>query len=161
LQKIAVSDPFTGLYNRRFFSTRLEEEFSRAIRYHEHFSLLILDIDNLKPINDTYGHLAGDSVIKGLARVLKKLGRKGDVIARIGGDEFGYVLIEAHKRDAHKFATRIKESLAMAKFSGLELNPTVSIGIARSTLKGLKRYQDIYKAADDALYVEKKKKKIK
>jgi diguanylate cyclase (GGDEF)-like protein len=160
LQKIAVSDPFTGLYNRRFFSTRLEEEFSRAIRYHEHFSLLILDIDNLKPINDTYGHLAGDRVIKGLARVLKKLGRKGDVIARIGGDEFGYVLIEAHKRDAHKFATRIKESLAMAKFSGLDLNPTVSIGIARSTLKGLKRYQDIYKAADDALYVEKKKKKI-
>ena len=161
LQKIAVSDPLTGIYNRRFFSTRLEEEFSRALRYHEHFSLLILDIDNLKPINDTYGHLAGDRVIKELARVLKTLGRKGDVMARIGGDEFGYVLIEAHKRDAYKFATRIKESLAKVKVSGLKIKPTVSIGIAQSTIKGLKSHQDIYKAADDALYLEKKKKKIK
>ncbi|MBI5097852.1 MAG: sensor domain-containing diguanylate cyclase [Nitrospirae bacterium] len=159
LQRIAVSDPLTGLYNRRFFSTRLEEEFSRAIRYHEHFSLLILDIDNLKPINDTYGHLGGDRVIMELARVLKKLGRKGDVMARIGGDEFGYVLIEAHKRDAYQFASRIKKHLAMVKVSGLKIKPTVSIGIAHSTIKGLKRYQDIYKAADDALYVEKKNKK--
>jgi diguanylate cyclase (GGDEF)-like protein len=161
LQKIAVSDPLTGIYNRRFFSTRLEEEFSRATRYEEHFSLLILDIDNLKPINDTYGHLAGDRVIKELARVLKTLGRKGDVMARIGGDEFGYILIEAHKRDAYKFAKRINESLAMVKISGLKIKPTVSIGVAQSTMKGLKSHQDIYKAADDALYSEKKKKKIK
>ena len=118
-------------------------------------------MDNLKPINDTYGHLAGDRAIKELAKVLKKLGRKSDVIARIGGDEFGCVMIEAQKRDAYQFASRIKERLARVNLSGLKVKLTVSIGIAQSTIKGLKSHQDIFKAADDALYLDKKKKKIK
>jgi diguanylate cyclase (GGDEF)-like protein len=160
LLRMAVRDPLTGLYNRRFLSTRLEEEFSRAVRYHKHFSLLIIDIDDLKPINDTYGHLAGDRVIKELAGTLKKLGRKGDVMSRIGGDEFGYVLMEARKRDAVRFASRINENLKTVKIGGLRIKPAVSIGVADSTIKGLKKYQDIYKAADDSLYAEKKKKKI-
>jgi diguanylate cyclase (GGDEF)-like protein len=160
LLRMAVRDPLTGLYNRRFLATRLEEEFSRSVRYNKHFSFLIIDIDDLKPINDTYGHLAGDGVIKELAGILKKLGRKGDVIARIGGDEFGCVLMEARKRDTFKFASRISEKLKTVNAGGIKIKPTVSIGIAHSTTKGLKKYQDIYKAADDSLYLEKKKKKI-
>lgn len=160
LQKMAVTDSLTDLYNRRFFATRLEEEFSRASRYGEHFSLLIIDLDNLKVINDTYGHPAGDKVIKELAKVLKKLGRKGDVIARIGGDEFGYIMIEAYKRDASAFAKRIKENLGKVKINDLNLKPAVSIGIAHSMTK-YKRHQEIYRAADDSLYTEKKKKHIR
>jgi len=160
LERLAVQDPLTGLYNRRFFFTRLEEELSRAIRYDEHFSLLLMDLDNLKPVNDTYGHLAGDKVIKAFAKSLKAIGRKGDVIARIGGDEFGYILLETDEKGAHEFADRIHENFGKANHGSLKPKPTVSIGVAHSTMKKFKKHQDIYKAADDDLYREKKKKKI-
>ncbi|MBI5055900.1 MAG: sensor domain-containing diguanylate cyclase [Nitrospirae bacterium] len=161
LEKLAVQDPLTGLYNRRFFFTRLEEEFSRSARYNEHFSLLLIDLDNLKPVNDTYGHLAGDKVIRSFAKSLKGIGRKGDVIARIGGDEFGYILLETDQKGAHDFAERIHESFAKVNHGPVKPTPTVSIGIAHSITKKFKKHQEVFKAADDDLYKSKKKKKIK
>jgi diguanylate cyclase (GGDEF)-like protein len=157
LHKIAVTDSLTGLYNRRFFFMRLEEEFSRMLRYDEHFSLLIIDLDNLKPVNDTYGHVMGDRVIKGLAQFLKNMGRKGDTLARIGGDEFAYILVNADERRAHAFALRILEGFAAKKFRGVEIKTTVSIGIADTRMCRFEKYQAIYRAADDALYLAKKK----
>lgn len=158
LQKIAATDYLTGLYNRRFFFKRLEEEFTRALRYNEHFSLLFVDIDNLKPINDSYGHVAGDEVIKAVAKTLKKIGRKGDVIGRIGGDEFGYILLEAREEESRRFAARLQESLPVLTFGKTKIKPTISIGIASSTNIAFKKYQEIYRAADEALYHAKDKK---
>ncbi|MBI3593109.1 MAG: GGDEF domain-containing protein [Nitrospirae bacterium] len=158
LHRIAVADSLTGIYNRRFFFMHLEEEFSRSVRYREQFALLVMDLDNLKPINDTYGHIVGDRVIKGIARFLKKNGRKGDVIGRIGGDEFGYILLNADEKAAYNFALRLQEALAKVELKGIKINPTFSIGIAVSPNPGFKKHQDIYKAADNALYSSKKKK---
>ena len=157
LHRIAVTDSLTGIYNRRFFFMRLEEEFSRSMRYGEPSSLLIIDLDNLKPINDLYGHIEGDRVIKGMAKFLKEIGRKGDVIGRIGGDEFGYILLNAEAGVAHAFASRVKEEFKKLKFKGVEIKTTISIGIASTPDGKFKRYQDLYKAADDALYLAKKK----
>ena len=160
LQRMAVKDPLTGIYNRRFFTTRLEEEFIRAFRYNEHFSLLLIDLDNLKPINDTYGHLTGDRVIKGFTKTMKAVGRKGDVIARIGGDEFAYILLESTEVEAKEFAQRIHEKYKGMNFRGIKDNPTVSIGIAHSSKRKFKKHLEIYQMADDNLYKAKKKKKI-
>ncbi|MGD0283411.1 MAG: diguanylate cyclase [Dissulfurispiraceae bacterium] len=157
LSRLAVTDSLTNLYNRRFFFTRLEEEFSRMLRYNEQFSLLSIDLDNLKRINDTYGHVAGDKVIQRIAKCLKSSVRKGDVIGRLGGDEFGYIMLNADEEVAYHFSLRLQESLAKVPFNITDKNPTMSIGIAAAKDHGFKKYQDIYMAADNALYAAKKK----
>ncbi|MBZ0156145.1 MAG: sensor domain-containing diguanylate cyclase [Alphaproteobacteria bacterium] len=157
LHKIAVTDSLTGLYNRRFFFMRLEQEFSRALRYGEHFALLIIDLDNLKPINDTYGHITGDRVIKGLGKFLGRAGRKGDTIGRIGGDEFAYILLNADETIAHSFALRLQEEFASMDFRGVGMRTTISVGIACTQNYHFDKYQALYRAADDALYRAKKK----
>lgn len=157
LHKIAVTDSLTGLYNRRFFFTRLEQEFSRALRYGEHFALLVIDLDNLKPINDTYGHITGDRVIKGLGKCLGRTGRKGDTIGRIGGDEFAYILLSVDEIIAHSFALRLQEEFASVEFRGVGMRTTISIGIACTQNYRFDKYQSLYRAADTALYRAKKK----
>ncbi len=152
LQKIALIDPLTGIFNRRFFFKRLEEEFLRTTRCGVQFSLLFIDIDNLKPINDTYGHLAGDKVIRAFANILRQIGRKGDVACRLGGDEFGYALLESDAEGAYNFAVRLQERLARHHFRGVNPAPTVSIGIANSRGAKFKDHKDFYDAADKALY---------
>lgn len=152
LRKIALIDPLTGIYSRRFFFKRLEEEFLRMTRYGVQFSLLFIDIDNLKPINDTYGHIVGDRVIKALSQNLRQIGRKGDVACRLGGDEFGYMLLESDIEGACNFALRLKEKFAKHNFKGLKYAPTVSIGIANTHNVKFRDHKDIYNAADKALY---------
>ncbi len=158
LHKLAITDALTNLYNRRFFFTRLEEEFSRMLRYNEQFALLVIDLDNLKYINDTYGHVGGDKVIRHISRFMKKSVRRGDVIGRIGGDEFGYIMLDADEEIASHFSVRLQESLARETFRGIKNKPTLSIGIAAVANHKFKKYEDIYKAADDALYEAKNKK---
>jgi len=158
LGKLAVTDALTNLYNRRFFFTRLEEEFSRTLRYDEQFSLLSMDLDNLKAINDTYGHVTGDNVIMHIAKCMKHSVRKGDVMGRLGGDEFGYIMLGADEEVAYQFALRLQQSLAQVAFKGIRNKPTLSIGIAAVTVSKFKKFQDIYVAADEALYSAKKKK---
>lgn len=157
LHKLAVTDSLTSLYNRRFFFTRLEEEFSRTLRYNEQFALLSIDLDNLKAINDVYGHVTGDAVIRRIAKCLKGSVRKGDVVGRLGGDEFGYIMLGASEEDAFQFAMRLQASLAGVVFKGIEKKPTMSIGIAAAGREKFKKYQDVYQAADSALYIAKKK----
>ncbi|MFO0752554.1 MAG: sensor domain-containing diguanylate cyclase [Thermodesulfovibrionales bacterium] len=157
LHKIAVTDSLTGLYNRRFFFMRLEQEFSRALRYEEHFALLVIDLDNLKPINDTYGHITGDRVIKGLGRFLGRAGRKGDTIGRIGGDEFAYILLNADETVSHSFALRLQEEFASLSLRGVSMRTTISIGIVCTQNYQFDKYQSLYQAADNALYRAKKK----
>ncbi|MBF0559773.1 MAG: sensor domain-containing diguanylate cyclase [Nitrospirae bacterium] len=157
LHKLAVTDSLTNLYNRRFFFTRLEEEFSRTLRYDEQFALMSIDLDNLKAINDVYGHVVGDVVIRRIAKCLKSSVRKGDVVGRLGGDEFGYIMLGASEEVAFQFALRLQASLAGVVFKGLEKKPTMSIGIAAAGSEKFKKYQDVYQAADSALYIAKKK----
>ncbi|HKN18867.1 MAG TPA: sensor domain-containing diguanylate cyclase [Dissulfurispiraceae bacterium] len=159
LTKLAVTDSLTNLFNRRFFFTRLEEEFSRTLRYHnEQFALLLMDLDNLKVINDTFGHVIGDSVLLHVAKCLKRSIRKGDVMGRLGGDEFGYIMLNADEEVAYHFALRLQHSIARVTFNGQGNNPTISIGIAAVSGNLFKKFQDTYAAADKALYSAKKKK---
>ncbi len=155
LRKLALIDPLTGIYNRRFFFKRLEEEFLRAKRYSVQFSLLFIDIDNLKPINDQQGHIVGDRVIKLLASCMKDVGRKGDVASRLGGDEFGYMLLESDPEGAHNFAQRLQEKFSKHNLRGLKHVATISIGIVNTSNDKFKDYKDLYDAADKALYEAK------
>jgi len=155
LRKIALIDPLTGIFNRRFFFKRLEEEFLRTTRYGVQLSLLFIDIDNLKPINDTYGHVAGDKVIRTLSTILRQIGRKGDIACRLGGDEFGYALLESDLEGAYNFALRLQETFAKHRFRGMTDATTVSIGIANTKAAKFKDHKDIYEAADKALYEAK------
>jgi len=155
LRQIALIDPLTGIFNRRFFFKRLEEEFLRTKRYGVQLSLLFIDIDNLKPINDTYGHVAGDKVIRTLSNILRQIGRKGDIACRLGGDEFGYALLESDVEGAYNFARRLQETFAKQHFRGMTYAPTVSIGIAHTKGSKFKDHKDIYDAADKALYEAK------
>jgi diguanylate cyclase (GGDEF)-like protein len=93
-----------------------------------------------------------------VAKTLKKVGRKGDIIGRIGGDEFGYILLEASEEETRSFAFRLQESLPVLTFGKTKIKPTISIGIASSTNVSFKKYQEIYRAADDALHLAKGKK---
>jgi diguanylate cyclase (GGDEF)-like protein len=155
LRKLALIDPLSGIFNRRFFFKRLEEEFLRSKRYDVQFSLLFIDIDNLKPINDHQGHIQGDKVIKWLATCMRDVGRKGDVASRIGGDEFGYMLLESDPEGAFNFAQRLQEKFSRHNIRGLKHVATVSIGIANTSNDKFRDYRDFYDAADKALYEAK------
>lgn len=157
LRKITLIDPLTNTFNRRFFFQKLEEEFSRHQRYQEPFSLLSIDVDNLKPINDTYGHLAGDSIIKGVVQALRAIGRRGDAICRLGGDEFAYILLNSDTHGAHTFAQRLQERFRKMEFKGISIRPTVSIGVVNSASAKFLDAVDLYRAADEALYKAKAK----
>lgn len=102
LYKASITDSLTGIYNRRFFFQRLEEEYARTLRYGNSFCLILFDLDNLKKINDTFGHPEGDRLIKLFAKILKTNKRKEDIAARIGGDEFGCIFIGASLEGAKK-----------------------------------------------------------
>lgn len=157
LRRITLIDPLTNTFNRRFFFQKLEEEFSRHSRYQEPFSVLAIDIDNLKPVNDTFGHIAGDTVIKGVVQSLKAIGRRGDAICRLGGDEFSYILLNSDVQGAHTFAQRLQERFKRMDFKGITMRPTVSIGIVNSSSAKFLDAVDLYRAADEALYKAKQK----
>lgn len=155
LRRITLIDPLTNTFNRRFFFQKLEEEFARHQRYQEPISVLAIDVDNLKPVNDSFGHLAGDLVIKGVVQALKGIGRRGDAICRLGGDEFAYILLSSDEHGAHTFAKRMQERFRRMEFKGITIRPTVSIGIVNSASAKFLDAVDLYRAADEALYKAK------
>ena len=112
LEVLATTDPLTQSLNRRALMDRLDAEVDRARRYSLSLSLLMLDVDHFKPINDSFGHLAGDEVLRGLARVLQREARSVDIVARYGGEEFVVILPETGEEGAVKFAERIRERVA-------------------------------------------------
>lgn len=157
LERLAITDYLTGLYNIRYFYHRLEEEFSRAQRYNFPLSCLMIDIDHFKDINDRYGHRAGDSVLKEVARLMKSHTRKSDVLARYGGEEFIMLLPETPENGAIAKAEALRTSIENLRFRTLKdgRTVTVSIGVATFPNVAVSDTDDLITYADHALYTAK------
>lgn len=151
--QLATHDALTDLCNRRHFTELMEKEIARAQRHGRPLILCILDLDLFKPINDRYGHIAGDAVLRQFSEILRAYVRADDIAARIGGEEFAVLLPETAQEQAVQFAERLREAVASHEFrpGGEPQQITVSIGVAdmapqRDTRSALMR------AADAALY---------
>jgi diguanylate cyclase (GGDEF)-like protein/PAS domain S-box-containing protein len=149
----ATHDALTGLSNYREFMETLERELRRAERGNDSFTLLLLDLDGLKRINDRLGHLAGNRALKRLARVMKEQCRSTDLTARYGGDEFGVVLIDSDQSMAEQVAGRIE---ACVRDGQEEPSFSVSVGMAMYPVDG-RTVQNLIEAADQQLYERKRK----
>ena len=137
LQQMAVTDDLTGLYNKRYILSRLSGEISHAARYRESISFLMVDVDHFKQVNDTYGHVVGDILLKEIAEMLKKIVREFDVVARYGGEEFLIILPNGDTLGAKILAERLRESIEKTTFNidGNKLLVTVSIGVKSENVK--------------------------
>ena len=148
-ERSSVTDPLTGIANRRLFDERLSQEVAGRARNRRPFTLLIVDLDNLKAINDLRGHRAGDEALKSVAFALEHCARRSDVSARIGGDEFAVIASRVGPEDGVKMAQRIQTAVHDAGFS-------VSIGVAGATdAIESARPDAVFAAADRALYAAK------
>lgn len=156
LKEIAVKDQLTSLYNHNFFYARLEEEFERAVRYETPLSLIMMDLDNFKLINDTYGHRVGDLVLREVSAMIRKGVRKTDIVARYGGEEFAVILPHTLLKGAVEEAERLREMIASHAYAGLVNEKiTMSFGVAAYPQKGAMNSGDLVNHADDALYKAK------
>ncbi len=151
LEKTAVTDPLTGIPNRRFFQEKLKEEIQLAQRYGRPFSLILMDIDHFKKINDKFGHDIGDKVLVEFASLVEKHTRDSDFFCRIGGEEFAVILPETTLNDAVRVAKKINKIVRENPDATVPV--TVSLGVVEYT-KG-ESEADIYKRADHALYKAK------
>lgn len=153
-EALSVTDDLTGLYNSRYLNQVLRREIKRAVRSGRPLSLLFVDLDGFKSINDTHGHLAGSRALIEAGLVIRASARETDVVARFGGDEFALVLPDTGARGAVAVAERIRERIAIHPFlavEGLSLHLTVSVGIA--TLPDAAHSADaLVEAADSAMY---------
>ncbi len=156
LSKNLLTDPLTGSYNRLYFIKKLEEEIERAKREKAPLSFALIDLDDFKKINDTYGHKAGDIVLKEFVKTAKDFIRKIDTLARVGGEEFALILPSADVDSACKIVDRIRKSLKPIKFEDDSCIPlTFSCGI--TSFKKDDNVDTIYHRADIALYMAKEK----
>ena len=154
LEYFAGHDPLTDLYNRRIFEDLLRYEVSRAKRKGYRFSLILIDLDNFKYVNDTYGHNIGDAVLKSVADQLEASIRDGDVVARIGGDEFVILLSETSLSDAVKVAERIRRNLEKNRicvFDGSVISISASLGVVEYPTHGSSK-EELMMIVDNALY---------
>ena len=154
--KLAVTDGLTGISNRPSMEKSLRIEFERSKRYNSPLSLILLDVDHFKDVNDTYGHQKGDEILIAIASLLKKACRANDIAARYGGEEFLMILPQSNAQGAFKIAERVREEMMKISFTGNESNfaVTVSCGVAEFN----KDYESINKliaAVDQALYEAK------
>lgn len=157
LEQLSATDALTGIGNRRQFETRLAEEFRRACRYDDPLSLLLLDIDHFKAVNDRFGHLIGDSVLIEVARVIQRAIRDTDLVARYGGEEFAVLLPRTHLAGAITVAERVRSELKLLRpIPGTEETVTASFGIAAHPGVQLSRATQLFEAADNALYRAKR-----
>lgn len=154
LERLSITDGLTKLYNFRYFSRRIQEEFYRARRYEGGLSLLMMDLDDFKKVNDTYGHSTGDDVLRQVAEDIRASSRQIDVAARYGGEEFTLILPEVGLAGAAIRAERLRRALAAKKFEsdGKQFSMTVSIGVTTCNPEIMEKPEDLVRAADKALY---------
>ena len=157
LYELATKDGLTKLYISRHFYTLLENEIRRCSRYKHKMSLLMLDIDNFKQVNDTYGHLIGDQILRELSNEISQTVRKIDIPARYGGEEFIVILPETTKEDAVIIAERLRINISKIKVKAKEdtyISPTTSIGVCQYPMDG-EEAKTLINSADTALYHSK------
>lgn len=150
LEHLALTDGLTGLANNRAFWDALHRELSRARRFGQPLSLIVLEIDKFKLVNDTYGHLKGDEALRGLARILGVTCRSMDIAARFGGDEFALILPQTAKHDAAKVAQRLRDRVEQYRLDG-HVQLTLSIGLAAFPEDGITP-NGLFAVADYAMY---------
>ncbi len=155
MKETSFKDEVTGLYNRRFFSLRLEEELSRYRRFNHPVSVVLLDLDGFKAVNDEFGHTVGDETLRDVAQILMKHSRGINVVSRYGGDEFAVLLVETSKAGARLYADRIREVVAKYPFSHGKVI-TSSFGVASLPDDEVGTAEDLFRAADEALYTAKR-----
>jgi diguanylate cyclase (GGDEF)-like protein len=152
-----MTDGLTAVDNRRALEQRLHEMFEHSLRLHEPIACVMSDIDHFKKVNDTYGHAAGDDVLKQFAAILKDEAREIDRVGRYGGEEFLLLLPGTVLDSAVTFAERVRQRVEQNKFTfeGGTLTRTVSLGVASWPHPKIQGREGMLKAADDALYVAK------
>jgi len=155
LLEMAVTDFLTGLYIRRYFLVRLQDELYRAERHNKVFSVIMADIDKFKNVNDMFGHSAGDQVLKEVGKFLQKNMRQEDIVARYGGEEFVIFLPETDKKAAYILAERLRNQFSQIKLDNFP-NPSISMGIATFPEDG-KDIESLINNADTAMYSAKGK----
>jgi len=157
LHYFAYHDPLSGLLNRRAFEALLHREFSRSKRHGSNLSLIFLDLDAFKQINDRFGHDAGDMVLQYIADTLESISREEDLVARFAGDEFVIILPETSINTAETLMMRVQDHLNHhpLTYNGISLSISLSYGISSSEEAGISRSDLLLKKADDRLYREK------
>lgn len=156
LEKLATTDALTGALNRRSFTERGQAETERAHRYARPLSLMMVDADHFKKINDRWGHGTGDAVLIGLSKILQRSVRQTDLVARMGGEEFAILLPETPPEQALSIAERLKDtvfSTVMTTCEQHDIRVTVSVGVA--TLQEGETLDDLLARADQACYASK------
>ena len=153
IYQLATQDALTDLHNRRHFIDMVDKEIARAMRHQRALTLCIIDVDLFKPVNDRYGHISGDNVLRKIASIVRRHVRSDDFAARIGGEEFAVLLPECDAQAGHAFAERLRQSIADVVFRPGEepLTITVSVGVASLTTER-DTCSRMMAAADAALY---------
>ncbi|HEX5470233.1 MAG TPA: GGDEF domain-containing protein, partial [Lacipirellulaceae bacterium] len=151
----SLTDPLTGLPNRREFNERVEERMAAWTRRHDVFSLLLLDVDHFKKLNDRHGHLAGDQVLAAIGRALRGAIRREDAVARYGGEEFAILLPSTPLEQAVVVVQKVREAVArtIVNRNGQQMSITISAGLA--TIEPNERVEMLIQRADSALYAAK------
>ena len=156
LERLAAVDPLTDAYNRRFGLARLGEEFSRAVRAENPLGVLMFDLDHFKAINDTYGHLAGDRVLRAVAKTCRRVLREGDVLVRYGGEEFLILLPGAGAIDVEEIGERVRRAVGETTVPEGEQRIAVAISLGGATYRdGVDSPETLIAKADAALYEAK------
>ena len=154
LERLATHDPLTGLANRRLFDERLDQEMADAVRHERSLAVAILDLDRFKTVNDRFGHPAGDRALRETAARLQRVLRRGDLLARVGGEEFAWILPEVHSHGAWAAVERARHVIADQPFDDDVGKLTISIGVA---LRGeMTDSALLYQHADTSLYRAKR-----
>jgi len=161
VQKLAIIDPLTEVFNRRAFFETVNHELTRSIRYHNPFSVIMIDLDRFKDINDNYGHPAGDAVLREVVRLMRRNLREIDILARYGGDEFIILLPETGMVGGQKVADRIMQASddEVYLFKDFEIPMSFSAGVAEFIFDTDHDIDDVISRADKELYLTKARRK--
>jgi diguanylate cyclase (GGDEF)-like protein len=157
IYELVARDGLTEIFNKRKFDEELQREFARAVRHHRPLSLIIFDLDEFKNINDSYGHLCGDFILKQVASLARDLVRPEQMLARVGGDEFVILAPETEAEGAETLASKLRERVLGYEhyYGDLKISVSCSFGVAELT-REMAVPQDLYQAADDALLLSKR-----
>ena len=159
LEQMVVSDPLTGLHNRRYLMDRLLQEMTRSDRHGEPLAFAMIDLDGFKPVNDQFGHVLGDKVLRAVGGAISKSVRVSDIAARYGGDEFGVILPQTPAEGAMRVCERLLRNISevvLQDETGRTFRVTASLGLAYYPADDVETPEDLVHSADGALYGAKR-----